>query len=69
MAEDALLTITLSKSGDSFRADLQAPSGINGVGDLRLRSVRPDAVEAIEACLEELQSKAADGNEIALRFT
>jgi hypothetical protein len=69
MPDEPLLTITLSKSGDDFRADLQAPSGVNGVADLRLRGIKPNAVEAIEYCLDELQSKAADGNEIALRFT
>ena len=68
MADEALLTITLSKSGNDFRADLQAPSGVNGVADLRLRGVSPHAVEAIEVCLTELQAKAADGDKIALRF-
>jgi hypothetical protein len=68
MADEPLLTITLHKSGDSFQADLEAPSGLNGVADLRLRGIRPSAVEAIEVCLAELQAKAADGDEIALRF-
>ena len=69
MAEDALLTITLSKSGDSFRADLQAPSGVKGVADLYLRCTGPNAIEVMEMCLTELQAKAVDGAEIALRFT
>ena len=68
MAEEPLLTIALSKSGNDFRADLQAPSGVNGVADLRLRGIGKNAVEAIETCITELEAKAADGDEIALRF-
>jgi hypothetical protein len=68
MAEP-LLTITVSKDGEGFRADLQAPSGINNVAALRLDGISASAVGAIETCLAELQSKAADGDEVALRFT
>jgi hypothetical protein len=67
--DEPLLTIHLHKDGEGFRADLQAPSRVSTVADLRLQGISPNAVEAIEACLAELQSKAADGDEIALRFT
>jgi hypothetical protein len=69
MADEPLLTITLSKRGDEFRADLQAPSETNGVADLRVHGVHSNAIEAIEICLTELQAMAADNDEIALRFT
>jgi hypothetical protein len=70
MAEgDPLLTITLSKRGDSFAAELRAPSGKAGVADLSVRGISENAVEAIETCVAELESKAADGDEVALRFT
>jgi hypothetical protein len=65
---EPLLTITLSKGADGFRAELQAPSGMNGVADLRLKGISENAVEAIQVCLTELQAKASDGDEIALRF-
>jgi len=67
--DEPLLTIHLHKDGDLFRADLEAPSGTNSAADLSLHGINANAVEAIEACLAELQSKAADGDEIALRFT
>ena len=66
---DSVLTITVSKTGTTFRADLQAPSGVNGVADLRLHGINESALEAIQTCLTELESRAADGDEIALRFT
>jgi hypothetical protein len=69
MAEESLLTITLATTGDGFRADLHAPSGLNGIADLRLRGSGHTAMEAIETCMVELESLAADGDEIALRFT
>ena len=69
MPEESMLTIKLSKDKAGFRADLHAPSGKNGVADLRLHGISDDAIEAIETCLAELQSNAADGDEIALRFT
>jgi len=68
MSDAPLLTITLSKRQEDFVADLHAPSGISGVADLKLRGTRPSAVEAIQVCLAELQAKAADGDEVALRF-
>jgi hypothetical protein len=68
MAE-SLLTIKLSKSGNDFRADLEAPSEVKGVPDLRLHGINESAIEAIQTCLAELESSAAEGNEIALRFT
>ena len=68
MSEKATLIIMLNKIGDQFRADLHAPSELDGVADLRLHHVGSHAVEVIEACLEELQAKAADGDAIALRF-
>jgi hypothetical protein len=68
MPDVSLLTIALSKDGDGYRAELHAPSQINGVADLRVRGISPHAVEAIQICLAELQAKAADGDEVALRF-
>jgi len=68
LADDPLLTITLSKTDGGFRADLHAPAEKNGVADLRLWQVSPHAVEAIEACLAELEARAAEGHDIALRF-
>lgn len=68
MPEEPLLTITLSKNANDFHAHLHAPSGINGVADLRLKGISDNAIEAIEACLGQLQARAADGDEIALRF-
>jgi ribosome-associated translation inhibitor RaiA len=69
MAEQPLLTITLSKNGNTFRADLHAPSGMKGVADLRLEGISENAVQAIETCLTELESRAADGDQTALRFS
>jgi len=66
---DPLLTITLSKRGENFAAELRAPSGKADVAELRVRGTSENAVEAIETCIAELESKAADGDEIALRFT
>ena len=68
MPDQPLLTITVSKQGDEFRAELQAPSPTNGAADFRVLGIGPNAVEAIEVCLAELQSKAADGDEAALRI-
>jgi len=42
---------------------------VNGVADLRLHGINESALEAIQTCLTELESRAADGDEIALRFT
>lgn len=67
MAEP-LFTIQVFADGNGFRAELQAPSDTNGVADLRLRGVSPHAVEAVQICLTELEAKAADGHDIALRF-
>jgi gamma-glutamylcyclotransferase (GGCT)/AIG2-like uncharacterized protein YtfP len=64
-----MLTIAVTKVGDDFRADLHAPSEINGVADLRIHHVASHAVEAIKACLDDLQERAAENNTIALRFT
>jgi len=69
MADESLLTITLSRSDGEFRADLHAPSAINQVADLRVHGISPNAIDAIRICLTELQARAADGDEIALRFT
>ena len=68
MANDTVLTITLTKRGDEFYADLVAPSNQSGIADLKLRGIGPSAVEAVEVCLSELEAKGADGDEIALRF-
>ena len=68
MADEPLMTIRVFKAGDSFRAELQAPSEVNGVADLRLRGIGKSAAAAIETCITELEASAADGNEIALRF-
>jgi hypothetical protein len=69
MSDEPMLTIKLSKSGNTFRADLEAPSEVNGVTSLRVHGTNENAIEAIQTCLTELESKAADGDEIALRFT
>jgi hypothetical protein len=68
MPDNSTFTITVSKRGDEFHADLHAESGVNGVADLRLRGIGHSAMEAVEICLTELQAKAADEDEIALRF-
>ena len=68
MPDNPTFTLTVSKRGDEFHADLQAGSGVNGVADLRLRGIGHSAMEAVEICLTELPAMAADGDEIALRF-
>lgn len=68
MADDVLLTITLKTVGSEYRADLHAPSGGNGKPDLRLDGISANAIDAVEICLAELQARAADGDEVALRF-
>jgi hypothetical protein len=68
MPNNPTFTMTVSKRGDEFHADLYAESGVTGVADLRLRGIGHSAMEAVEICLTELQAKAADGDEIALRF-
>jgi len=69
MAAKPLLTITLSNDGNIFRADLHAPSNVKGVADLHLDGISEHAVQAIDTCLTELESRAADGDQIALRFS
>ena len=66
---DPAFTIQVFADGDEFRAELQAPSETIGVADLRLRGISKHAVEAVAICLTELEAKAADGDEIALRCT
>ena len=68
MANGASFTITVLRRPDDFAADLHAPSEIHGVADLRLRGIGNTVREAVEICLTELESKAADGDENALRF-
>jgi hypothetical protein len=66
-----MLTINVTKTTEGFRADLQAPSDINGVADLRLRGIGARAVDAIEQCLEQLTDLSGQKGQradIAKRF-
>jgi len=67
MAEP-ILTIQVYADADGFRAELQAPSRTNAVSDLQVRGISQRAVDAVETCLTELEAKAAEGDEVALRF-
>jgi len=71
MEGEHLLTISVTKTTAGFNADLQAPSDINGVADLRLQGRGGTAVEAVEQCLDKLTAlKEEDGprGDIAKRF-
>ncbi len=68
MPDESSFTITVTRSGDDFRADLRAESRADGGADLQLRGIGRSAMEAVQVCLTELESKAADGDETALRF-
>lgn len=68
MPDEPSFTITVTRRGDEFRAELYAESGIEGVADLRLRGIGRTAREAVLVSLTELESKAADNDSTALRF-
>jgi hypothetical protein len=68
MPDDPTLTITVVRRADEFAANLHAESGMNGVADLRLRGIGRSVSEAVQICVTELESKAADGDKTALRF-
>ena len=71
MADEALLTISVFKDGDRFKAQLHAPSDINGVADLRVDVVGNVVVEALIKCVEGLEAFAqgtGERAEIARRF-
>ncbi len=68
MPDNPSFIITVVKRGDEFFADLLAQSKGEAVADLRLRGVGPSVRDAVEICLTELESKAADGDDTALRF-
>lgn len=71
MADDPLMTITLLKDGDGFKAALHAPSNVAGMADLRVTAVGQVAFEALHKCLEGLEAFAqgpGDRGAIAKRF-
>lgn len=71
MADEALLTISLFKDGDGFKARLQAPSNVNGVADLRVDVVGKVGIEALVKCIDGLEALAQGTGqraEIANRF-
>ena len=71
MEGEPLLTISVTKTDEGFSADLQAPSYINGVADLRIQGTAATAVDAIEQCLDVLTDLAGEEGqraEIAKRF-
>jgi hypothetical protein len=68
MPDEPSFTITVSKRADGYQADLRAASVTQGADDLRLRGIGRSPLQAVEVCLTELSAKAADGDEVALRF-
>jgi len=68
MADEPSFTITVTRRGNEFHADLRAQSRATDPAELQLRGIGRSALEAVKVCLTELESKAADGDETALPF-
>ncbi len=68
MADLPSFTITVTRRGGEFAADLHAAAAAGGGADLELHGVGRSSMEAVQVCVTELESRAADGDETALRF-